>query len=62
MVCGITIQEYAFRGWFFVNQNINPYELWYGNPAKKGWVDEYGVVITENVKKNKILKVNLEKF
>ena len=30
--------------------------------SKKGWVDEYGVVITENVKKIKFLRVNLEKF
>lgn len=58
IVCGITIQEYAFLGaGSLLTKNINPYELWYGNPAqKKGWVDEYGVVITENVKKNKIFK------
>jgi UDP-2-acetamido-3-amino-2,3-dideoxy-glucuronate N-acetyltransferase len=44
IVCGSTIGEYAFIGaGAVVNQNIKPYALMVGVPAKQiGWMSEYG--------------------
>ena len=44
IVCGNTIGKYAMVGaGSLVTKNINAFELWYGNPAKKqNWVDRFG--------------------
>lgn len=44
IVCGVTIGEYAFVGaGAVVNQNVKPYALVVGVPAKQiGWMSEYG--------------------
>lgn len=55
IICGIVVHEYAFLGaGSTLTKNINPFEIWYGNPAKKkGWVDEYGNNITKEVNQKK---------
>lgn len=44
IVCGNPIGKYAFIGaGAVVTKEIQPYELWVGNPAKRmGWMSEYG--------------------
>lgn len=44
IVCGNNIGKYAMVGaGSLVTKNINAFELWYGNPAKKqNWVDRFG--------------------
>ncbi|MBA7528523.1 UDP-2-acetamido-3-amino-2,3-dideoxy-D-glucuronate N-acetyltransferase [subsurface metagenome] len=44
IICGNTIGEYALIGaGAVVTQNVQPYALVIGNPAKQtGWVSEYG--------------------
>lgn len=44
IVCGVTIGEYAFIGaGAVVNQNVKPYALMVGVPAKQiGWMSQYG--------------------
>lgn len=44
IICGVTIGEYAFIGaGAVVNQNVPPYALMVGVPAKQiGWISQFG--------------------
>lgn len=44
IVCGHDIGEFAFIGaGAVITKNVNPYELFVGNPAKRiGWMSEFG--------------------
>ncbi|MEY8214755.1 MAG: acyltransferase, partial [Colwellia sp.] len=44
IVCGVTINEYAFIGaGAVVNKDVKPYALMVGVPAKQiGWMSKYG--------------------
>ncbi len=61
IVCGNTIGKYAMVGaGSLVTKNINAFELWYGNPAKKqNWVDRFGNKLKFNAH---ITTINVENY